>query len=304
MGSNGAAPAVGAAEISCQSQLGGVITTGGGFSTYYEMPSWQKDAVDYYFKSVSTQPASGYNPNGRAYPDIAYCGVDYQVVIGGLIFSIYGTSASAPVFAGMVTLINSIRLANGRPMIGFLNPTLYSVGYNNTVGLPNQYGANATFNDITSGHNSCCFYNGATPSKAPCCNSGFYAATGWDPVTGWGSMNLPDFAQIFEVASPYTPTNSNSNGKSSSDVLAIAVTLVILVVAIVSACGIVYFCCCRPKPPVPQQQPAYAPSSTSRSSSRSVNQPVPAVAVQIATPVVQVQSQYQQNPVYIPRGNT
>ena len=36
-------------EIACQSQLGGVITTGGGFSTYFATPSWQAKAVSGYF---------------------------------------------------------------------------------------------------------------------------------------------------------------------------------------------------------------------------------------------------------------
>ncbi len=297
MGSNGAAPAVGTSEIACQSQLGGVITTGGGFSTYYVMPSWQVDAVSYYFSHVAASPNPGYNPAGRAYPDISYCGVDYPVVIGGKVYSIYGTSASAPVFAAMITLINTIRQSYGRPMIGFLNPTLYSVGYNTTLGKPSQYGSNATFNDVTSGDNSCCAYSGPNPLSATCCGSGFEAAIGWDPVTGWGSMNLPDLAQVFEVAAPYTPSDgSNGNNSGKNSVVALAIGLVILLVVIFAAGSIVYCCCCRPKPPLSQQSNSGNPTSRN---SRSVNQPVPATVVQIATPqVVQMQPQYQQNPAY------
>jgi tripeptidyl-peptidase-1 len=45
--------------------------------------------------------ASGYNSAGRGYPDMAFIGVNYQVVIGGEIYQIYGTSASTPVAAAM-----------------------------------------------------------------------------------------------------------------------------------------------------------------------------------------------------------
>lgn len=41
--------------------------------------------------------------------------------------SVGGTSASAPTFAGIVTLLNNIRLGNNKPALGFLNPFLYQV---------------------------------------------------------------------------------------------------------------------------------------------------------------------------------
>ncbi len=85
-----------------QSQLGGIITTGGGFSTYNPIPSWQKKAVANYFSSVAANmPSPGYNVQGRAIPDVSFIGVAYQVVVGGGLASLYGTSASAPVFAAM-----------------------------------------------------------------------------------------------------------------------------------------------------------------------------------------------------------
>lgn len=36
-----------------------------------------------------------------------------------------GTSAAAPLIAGMVGLLNDARLRDGRPVMGFLNPWLY-----------------------------------------------------------------------------------------------------------------------------------------------------------------------------------
>ena len=130
-------PAPGDKEIACQSNLGGVITTGGGFSTYYQTPVWQKDSIALFLSrsaALSKTPQNGYNPQGRGYPDVSFNGVDYQVVIGGTVIGIYGSSASAPVFAGMITLVNTLRRAAGFSTVGFINPTLYSIGYNNTAG--------------------------------------------------------------------------------------------------------------------------------------------------------------------------
>jgi hypothetical protein len=51
--------------IACQSQEGGVITSGGGFSTYFPAPSWQQEAIANYFAQAAadgTTPESGYSP--------------------------------------------------------------------------------------------------------------------------------------------------------------------------------------------------------------------------------------------------
>ena len=94
--------------------MGGTITSGGGFSTYYPQPMWQSNVVSSYFKSVlstSKAPVPGYNSAGRGYPDISAQGTNYVVFIGGAPYLVSGTSASAPVVAGMLSLINAARLA-------------------------------------------------------------------------------------------------------------------------------------------------------------------------------------------------
>jgi subtilase family serine protease len=99
----------GTTETACMATGGGKITTGGGFSILYTQPLWQVDTVNQYFDVVSTQPAASgsatstnrYNVNGRAYPDLSLLGYNYRVILGGKWYSISGTSASAPVFAGM-----------------------------------------------------------------------------------------------------------------------------------------------------------------------------------------------------------
>lgn len=106
MGANNIVPQLDEGEQACQSQLGGIITTGGGFSTYYKRPSWQNVAVNSYFSKVNApgstvRPAPGFNPNGRGYPDVSLLGVSYSVYIDATVFALYGTSASAPAFAAM-----------------------------------------------------------------------------------------------------------------------------------------------------------------------------------------------------------
>ena len=85
-----------------QSDKGGVITTGGGFSGFYPQPTYQSSAVAAYLSSAAgTAAAAGFNRQGRAYPDLAAIGVNYPTYIGGVLYSLYGTSASAPVVAAL-----------------------------------------------------------------------------------------------------------------------------------------------------------------------------------------------------------
>jgi len=116
-------------EIACQGDQGGVITSGGGFSVYYDRPNWQQIAVTDYFSNLTFVPYPGYNIGGRGYPDVALLGFNYTIVIDGEYVSVSGTSASAPVFAAMVSLINANRLANSSNtnLLGWINPALYEV---------------------------------------------------------------------------------------------------------------------------------------------------------------------------------
>ena len=116
-------------EIACQGDQGGVITSGGGFSAYYSQPTWQQMAVMDYFSNLTFVPYPGYNISGRGYPDISLLGFNYTIVVNGAPTSVSGTSASAPVFAAMVSLINANRLAisSNASLLGWINPALYEV---------------------------------------------------------------------------------------------------------------------------------------------------------------------------------
>ena len=106
-------------------------------------------------------PAYGhgvFNRSGRGYPDVSALGLNLATVYNKNIIGVGGTSASAPLFAGIITLLNEERLSKGKNPVGFLNPTLYK--------YPEM------FNDITVG------------SNPGCGTKGFPASKGWDPVTG------------------------------------------------------------------------------------------------------------------------
>lgn len=101
--------------------------------------------------------AGKFNTTGRAFPDVAFNGVDFNIFSGGEEGTVDGTSCSAPSFAAVVSLINSQLIAAGKPVLGFLNPFIYST-------------ASSAFTDITTGDNPGCGTNG------------FPAVAGWDPV--------------------------------------------------------------------------------------------------------------------------
>jgi kumamolisin len=131
--------------------------TGGGISAFFAKPDYQ---------ATANIPAS-VNPGnfvGRGLPDVAGDadpGTGYDVYVDGQAAVIGGTSAVAPLWAGLIACINELL---GK-RTGFLNPTLYT-----------QVAGAGGLHDVTSG------------------NNGSYAAgPGWDACTGLGS---PDGAAI------------------------------------------------------------------------------------------------------------
>jgi kumamolisin len=124
--------------------------TGGGVSAHFTAtPSWQEG-----FVPVSANTGGG---SGRGVPDVAGDAsglTGYQCVLDGQWVTMGGTSAVAPLWAGLLARINS----NLDRSAGFLNPVLYRNP--------------RAFRDIVSG------------------NNGAYAATnGWDACTGLGTPN-------------------------------------------------------------------------------------------------------------------
>ncbi|KAI1851872.1 hypothetical protein JX266_002725 [Neoarthrinium moseri] len=138
--------------------------SGGGFSNIVPIPDYQSEAVENFFEiskpryayyhNGSYGSSNGlYNRNGRGIPDVAANGVNIAVYVGGSLVTEGGTSASAPIFAALVTRINEERLKIGKSVVGFVNPVLYAHP--------------EVFNDIV---------NGTNPG---CDTQGFSCAPGW-----------------------------------------------------------------------------------------------------------------------------
>jgi kumamolisin len=136
---------------------------GGGVSVTYAQPSWQKTAgVPASAATGVTGIGSATDP-GRGVPDVAgnadpYSG--YQVVVDGKSQPIGGTSAVAPLWAG---LIARLAQASGT-RFGLLQPLLYA-GITPSAEV-------AGFRDVVEGN-----------------NGAYKAGPGWDPCTGLGSPN-------------------------------------------------------------------------------------------------------------------
>lgn len=139
---------------------------GGGFSNVYTMPDYQRETVEAYLKSGQAPPTKYFNVSGRAYPDVSAYAVDFEIVIDGSTTVVDGTSCATPTFAGILSLLNDVRLLKGKSTLGFLNPLLY------------QQIKGQGFFDIQFGNNG-----------AGVCE-GFKAVKGWDPASGWGSPNF------------------------------------------------------------------------------------------------------------------
>lgn len=156
----------------------------GGFSILHNRPSYQDTAVTTYLDSIGDTYAPFFNATGRGIPDVAAQGSGFVVIDKNRTALLSGTSASSPVFAGVVALLNAARKAQGQSPLGFLNPFLYE----NSGALL----------DITSGAGTGCSGAGG---GLPASGARWNATTGWDPVTGLGT---PKFADLLEAAAPGT----------------------------------------------------------------------------------------------------
>lgn len=83
--------------------------SGGGFSSYFAVPDWQQNAVSTYFASdgVTFPAQERYTQSMRGVPDISAQSVDYVIVLEDEYYVVSGTSASCPLVAGMIAMINA-----------------------------------------------------------------------------------------------------------------------------------------------------------------------------------------------------
>ncbi|KAI8962868.1 subtilisin-like protein [Daldinia sp. FL1419] len=166
-----------------------VSFSSGGFSDLFPRPSYQKAAVDAYLGTIGSTFEGLYNPSGRGFPDVAAQGRNFNVISQGQVIKVGGTSASAPAFAAIISLLNNARIKSGEKPLGFLNPWLYSDA------------ANGGLTDIVDGGSTGCtgrdIYSGLPAPYVP--GAGWNATKGWDPVTGLGT---PLFDVLLEKVAP------------------------------------------------------------------------------------------------------
>ena len=163
---------------------------GGGVSTFTSRPSWQT--------GVTGIPSGTF----RLVPDISltaspenagyiYCSSDSSTKVTGSCANGFrdsnsqfltvagGTSFGAPVFAGMMALINQ----KTNSLQGVANSKLYTLASDTAT-------YSSAFHDITNGNNNCSAA-GTTlcPSTTPAATN-YAATTGYDLATGLGSINF------------------------------------------------------------------------------------------------------------------
>jgi len=164
------------------------VDGGGGISpNRFAIPSWQTAAASgcsSCSKTYRNGPDVSANANFTFYvcADQTSCTAnDYG-----------GTSFAAPMWAGYLALANQQAVANGNKPLGFINPTLYTIGEGASY--------DTDFHDITSGSN------------------GYSATTGYDLATGWGSPNGTGLINALAGSSSSSPGFSLSASPGSVSV--------------------------------------------------------------------------------------
>jgi subtilase family serine protease len=196
------------------SSTGGLSSGGGGVSVLTRRPTWQTGVT-----GITSAPdyATGY----RLVPDLSldsspsnagylYCSSDttstkitgscsngfrdstatYLTVAGG-------TSFAAPIFAGMLAIVNQKQNSTGQ---GLVNSTLYTLAANSATYA-------SAFHDITSGSNAC------TAGSTYCTTAGaaaYFATTGYDEASGLGSVDLYNLLTAWPATGGSTLTASST----------------------------------------------------------------------------------------------
>jgi len=126
--------------------------SGAGDSLSFDMPWWQGQLG---------------LADKRAVSDVALAANKYWTYVFGEWKALGGTSFAAPSFAALIAVVDSARIARGKPAVGFLNSTLYT-----------NAAVQAAFRDVVTG---------GTASRS--------AAPGWDYPTGWGAPSAPSLIE-------------------------------------------------------------------------------------------------------------
>jgi subtilase family serine protease len=168
-----------------------VAAGGGGVSAYIAKPSWQ---------TGTGVPADGF----RDVPDVSFTAADHDGYLGcfaagggscvssssGTEITVFsGTSAAAPGMAGVAALLNT-KLGEAQ---GNLNPTLYKLAVTTPAAFHDVTVATSGVTGCTAATPSMC--NNSTPGESSLTGglAGYVVATGYDQVTGLGSLDVANF---------------------------------------------------------------------------------------------------------------
>jgi hypothetical protein len=159
-------------DITSSNYLG----SSGGISQNYAIPTWQL--------GINSFLTNGGSAAARNVPDVALTAANIYITYGnGQSESVVGTSCAAPLWAGVMALVNQREAALGQPAAGFVNPALYEIANESTY--------SSAFFDITNGNNT---WPGST--------NAFYAVPGYDLCTGLGTPKGTNLINILVAPDP------------------------------------------------------------------------------------------------------
>jgi len=169
-----------------ESDFASVGAGGGGPSELFGRPAYQYSVGTPHHRSVPDISAiSDVSPGIAVYCSTSDCTAedpDPWQTVGG-------TSVATPMFAGGFALVDQDLRRNHRQPLGLVNPLLYEIG--------RTAAAAQAFSDVTAYSNDVGPYIG-NMTPLGCCT----AHPGYDEASGWGSLNLGNFASLAVAAQP------------------------------------------------------------------------------------------------------
>lgn len=190
---------------------------GGGISVLTARPSWQTGVTGISSGSYRLVPdiSLDSSPNNAGY---LYCSSDSTAtgITGSCsdgfrdssdeyVTAAGGTSFAAPIFAGMLAIINQKTSSDGQ---GVASSTLYSLASDSSTYA-------SAFHDITSGGNECAAGSSYCSSAG---ESEYYATTGYDEASGLGSVDF------YNLLTAWPTTTSTSSLEATTTTLSAATT--------------------------------------------------------------------------------
>ena len=179
---------------------------GGGISLIWSLPSYQNGLASFSNQGSSTS---------RMVPDVslnADPNTGYVILLNGTFYEVGGTSVSTPIWGAFITLTNELITKQGLPVAGSINNFIYELGKGNLY--------RQVLNDINDDSN----------------NGNYFAVTGYDLATGWGSLNGKNLLLTFNGT--IIPTGNNIS-------LSIIIPVVVVAVLLILPFFLILFLRCR-----------------------------------------------------------